>query len=195
MRINCVAKPNGICLLFLVITSSFSCDILKVTYWKINTFYSSSFVYDSNTWPLQLQTLSCAITRIFPLQEIIGSGTPMLGNIKNATTNLTRASNAFARISVTACVSELESFQRRVHAITGSDLRGQSFATRVQAERKMTATVSLFYLTETVTSRQFKRLQGHVSLPQGGRAGRAATWLTPRRVIGQNFLQLQGKKN
>jgi len=59
----------------------------------------------------------------------------------------------------------------------------------------MTATVSQFYLTETVTSRQLERFQGHVSLPQGGRAGRAATWLTPRRVIGQNFLQLQWKKN
>lgn len=155
----------------------------------------TSFVHNSMTLVhFQLQVPSRVIQFPFAPRKLSARGTPMLEGIKNVATNLTRARvTPFSRASsATTCISVPESFQR--DELRACDRRpsriygGQSFATRVRTKRKMTATVSQFYLTETVISRRLERLQRHVSLPQGGRAGRAATWFTPWRVIAQNFL-------
>ena len=94
---------------------------------KKSTFRSNAFVYDGNVRPLQLQVLSCAIQLAFtPCRKLSAQEHQCSEALKTRQQILfARVNDAFTRISVTTCVSEPESFQRRVHAITGSDLRRQ----------------------------------------------------------------------
>lgn len=103
---------NGISPLSLIINRYFLRDlILNSHIGKVPTFHSRMTVWRSAI--SASSSLASHSTPICP-REIVGSGTPMLGSIKNAMTNLTRrrVTPFFACISATTCVSEPESFQR-----------------------------------------------------------------------------------